>query len=110
MTRSSEHHDADFDRERDATTHQVVYLVRRPDYELVFSIPTTRVAYLSGEQARFLGRFRGRHQEQEFVLSLEELEDFYESLSRLMEYIRSEHQGPHTDQLRPEPGSSLTHE
>ena len=30
MTQSPEHLDTDFDREGDGNTHQVVYLVRRP--------------------------------------------------------------------------------
>ena len=106
MTQSPEHLDTDFDREGDGNTHQVVYLVRRPNYEFVFSIPTSRIAYLSGEQARFQIRFRDRHQGQEFVLSLEALEDFYENLSRLIEYVRIEQQHPRTYELRPDHGDS----
>jgi hypothetical protein len=109
MTRSPEHLDTDCDQERDAHTRQIVYLVRRPGYEFVFSVPTTRVADLSGEQARFQARFRDQQQGQEFVLSLEDLEDFYASLSHLIEYVRIEQQQrPRTDEVRPDHGDSPT--
>jgi hypothetical protein len=108
MTPSPEHLDTDFDRERDASTYQMVYLVRRPGYEFVFSVPTTRAAYLSGEQAQFQARFRDQHQGQEFVLSLEVLEDFYESLSHLIEYVRIEQQHPHTYEVKPDQDNSPT--
>jgi hypothetical protein len=110
MTRSSEPLDSDFDRVRDASAHQIVYLVRRPGYEFVLSIATTRVTNPSGEQARFQARFGDQHQGQEFVLTLEVLEDFYESLSRLMEYVRIEQQQcPHKYALRPDHGDTPTH-
>jgi len=107
MIRSPEHLDTDFDRERDANTYQMMYLVKRPGYEFVFSVPIMRIADLSGEQARFQIRFRGQHQGQEFVLSLEDLEDFYASLSHLIEYVRIEQQQrPRTDEVRPAHGDS----
>jgi hypothetical protein len=37
-------------------------------------------------------RFPDRHRDQAHVLALEVLEDFYESLSRLMEYLNIERQ------------------
>jgi hypothetical protein len=70
MTPSPGHLDTDFDRERDANMYQVVYLVRRPGYEFVFSVPTTHAAYLSGAQALLQVRFREPSQRQEFVLEL----------------------------------------
>ncbi len=111
MTRSSKHLDSDFDREGDANAHQVVYLVRRPGYEFVLSIPTTRVADPGGEQARFQARFGDQQQGQEFVLNLEVLEDFYESLTRLMEYVRiAQQQHPHKDASRLDRGDPPTPE
>jgi hypothetical protein len=108
MTPSPEHPDTDFDRERDASTHQMVYLVKRPGYEFVFSVPSAQVAHLSGEQARFQARFRDQHQGQEFVLSLEVRKDFHESLSRLIAYVRIEQQRPRTSALRPDHGDPPT--
>jgi hypothetical protein len=109
MTRSSERLDTDFDRERDASTEQVVYLVRRPGYEFVLSIPTARVADPSAQQARFQARFGDQRQGQEFVLNLAVLEDFYESLTRLMEYVRLEQQlYPRKSAMRPDDGGTPT--
>ena len=92
MTQSPEHLDTDFDRERDANMYEIVYLIKRPGYEFVFSVPTTRIADLSDVSALFQLRFRKPHQEREVVLDLKALEDFYESLSRLMEYVNIERQ------------------
>ena len=89
MPQSPEPLDADFDRERAANTYEIVYLIKRPGYEFVFSVPT---AALSDASALFQLRFRKLHQEREVVLDLKALEDFYESLSRLMEYVSIERQ------------------
>jgi hypothetical protein len=106
MTRSPEHLDTDFDRERDANVYQMVYLTRRPGYEFAFSVPTTHAAHLSGAQALLHVRFRKPLQGREFVLDLEVLEDFYESLCRLMEYVSIERQKhPQQSDLRLPPDS-----
>jgi hypothetical protein len=106
MIRSPEHLDTDFDRERDANVYQMVYLTRRPGYEFAFLVPTTHAAYLSGAQALPQVRFRKLSQGREFVLDLKALEDFYESLSRLMEYVSIERQkGPQQSELRLPPDS-----
>jgi hypothetical protein len=109
MTRSPEHPDADVNRQRDANTHEVVYLVRRPTYEFVFSVPTAASGSLSGEQARFQARFRERQQEQAFMLSLETLQDFYESLTHLMEYVHIEQQHSRQDQPTPDRNDAPRH-
>ena len=104
MTQPSEHLDTDSDRERDADMYQVIYLIRRSGYEFVLSVPTTRAAYLSGAQARFQVRFRDPHRRQECVLDRKVLEDFYESLCRLMEYVSLERQRhPRKNELGPQP-------
>jgi hypothetical protein len=92
MTPSPEHLDTDFDRERDANMYQIVYLIKRPGYEFVLLVPTAHTADLSDAPAIFQLRFRKPHQEWEVVLDLNALEDFYESLSRLMEYVSIERQ------------------
>jgi hypothetical protein len=92
MNQTPEHSDPGLDRVRDADEFQVVYQVKRPSYEFAFVIPATRAAYLSGEQAYLRLHFRDRHQEETLVLELKVLEDFYESLSRLMEYLNRERQ------------------
>lgn len=92
MTPTPEHRDPDFHREHDPSRFQIVYLVKRPSYEFVYYSPTAPAAYLSGEQAFVQMRFQDRHRGQAHVLELEVLEDLYESLSRLMEYLNIERQ------------------
>ncbi len=92
MTRSPEPLDADFDRERDANAYQVVYLVKRPTYEFIYAVPATQTPSPSGRPAVFQVRVRNQPQGQRFILDLQGLEDFYESLSGLLEYVRIEQQ------------------
>jgi hypothetical protein len=92
MTQSPEHFGTDFDGEREAKLYEIVYLIKRPEYEFVFSVPTAHPADLREASALFQLRFRKPHPEREVVLDLKALEDFYESLSRLMEYINIERQ------------------
>jgi hypothetical protein len=84
--------DTNFDRERDANMFQIVYLAKRPGYEFDFRIPTSGAIDLHGEQACFQVHFRDRHPGQVFMLELDVLKDFYESLSRLLDYVNIERQ------------------
>ena len=90
MTPCTGYPDTDFDQERDANMYEIVYLIKRPGYEFVFSVPTAHTADVSDASALFQLRFRKPYQEREVVLDLKALEDFYESLSRLMEYVSIE--------------------
>jgi hypothetical protein len=72
--------------------YQVMYLVKRPSYEFVFAIPTGYPLVRGVEHAVFQVRFKAQAQTESFVLKLQELEDFYEGLGQLMEYIRIERQ------------------
>jgi hypothetical protein len=90
MAKSPEPLDGNSDRERDANTYQVVYLVKRLTYELILAVPETQTPSHSEKPAVFQVHFRNQPQEQGFVLDLPELEDFYESLSRLLEYVHIE--------------------
>ena len=92
MTPSPEHLDTDFDWECDANMYQIVYLIKRPGYEFVLLVPTAHTTDLSDASGIFQLRFWKPHQEWEVVLDLNALEDFYESLSRLMEYVSIERQ------------------
>jgi hypothetical protein len=92
MSQSPEHFGTDFDEEREAKLYEVVYLIKRPGYEFAFSVPTAHPADLRETSALFQLRFRKPHPEREVVLDLKALEDFYESLSRLMEYVNIERQ------------------
>ena len=92
MTQRAEHLDTDSDRERDANRYEIVYVIKRPRYEFVFSVPTAHTADVSAPPPLFHLRFRAPPQERGVVLDLKALEDFYESLSHLMEYINIERQ------------------
>jgi len=92
MTQCDEHLDTDFDRQRDANMYEIVYVIKRPGYEFVLSVPTAQTAAAGDASGLFQLRFRKPHQEWEVVLDLKALEDFYESLSRLMEYVSIERQ------------------
>jgi hypothetical protein len=92
MTPCAEHRDTDFDREHDAHMYEIVYVIKRPGYEFVLSVPAAHTTDLTDASARFQLRFRGPHREREVVLDLKALEDFYESLSCLMDYVSIERQ------------------
>ncbi len=92
MTPCTEHRDTDFERAHDAHGYEIVYVIKRPGYEFALAVPTAHTADVSEASARFQLRFRGAHREREVVLDLKDLEDFYESLSRLMDYVRIERQ------------------
>jgi hypothetical protein len=92
MTMSPEPIDGHSDRERDANAYQVVYLVKRSAYEFTFAVPKAQPPSHSERPAVFQVHFRNQPQGQGFMLDLQGLEDFYESLSRLMEYVRIEQQ------------------
>jgi hypothetical protein len=101
MSLSPEHPQNDVDWERIEQTHHVVYLVKRAAYEFEFRVPKTRVGFLGAARAFFHVRFKKEtRQPQSFVLSLEELEDFYDGLSGLMEYLRYERERHRPELMR----------
>lgn len=67
-----------------------MYLAKRPSYEFMFAIPEDHPLFLSADRALFQMRFRDQRWTQDVVLNLGELEDFYERLSQLVEYIKVE--------------------
>jgi hypothetical protein len=71
-------------------TYQVMYLAKRPSYEFMFAIPEDHRLFLSADRPLFQVRFKDQHQAHDVVLNLDELEDFYEGLSQLVEYIKIE--------------------
>jgi hypothetical protein len=88
--RPPEHLDIDYEGGDDPNVYDVVFMVKRRAYEFVFAVPKTQAAVLMGQQALFQVRLRNQPDEQGFAFNLETLEDFYEDLSRLMEYINIE--------------------
>jgi hypothetical protein len=73
-------------------THEVVCLVKRPLYELCFAIPKGQAGFEfeSNGGPLFQVRFTGQSQLHALVLRIDETEDFFDGLSRLMDYIHAE--------------------
>jgi hypothetical protein len=92
MNPSSEPLDPDASRAGEIQLHHVVYLVKRQAYKFIFAIPKTPPLFHDGEEAFFQVLFHPHHNTQAVVLKLDELQDFYDSLSQLMEYIQVERQ------------------
>jgi hypothetical protein len=72
--------------------YHVVYLVKRPAYEFIFAIPKTPQPFSGGKKPFFQLYFHPHRNQQGVVLQLDELQDFYESLSHLMKYLQIERQ------------------
>ena len=90
MPGSPKHIDADVAGKSPRATYQVMYLAKRPSYEFVLAIPEDHPCPLNADQALVQMRFKDQHQAQDCVLDLKALEDFYEGLSQLVEYIKAE--------------------
>ena len=71
-------------------TYQVMYLAKRPSYEFIFAIPEDHRRFLSADRPVLQLRFKDQPRAHDIVLDLDELEDFYEGLSHLVEYIKTE--------------------
>jgi hypothetical protein len=90
MALSPEYVDTAFDWDHISETHEIVYLVKRPTYELLFAVPRRRACYLSGDRSVFQVRFKYQCQIPGLIFDIKDLEDFYDGLSRLMEYVQME--------------------
>jgi hypothetical protein len=93
-----EHPDGDIDREPLEDSHHVVYLVKRRAYAFAFAVPRTPLTTLGAERAFFQMHFTDACRACDIALGLHDLEDLYESLLRLMEYMRQERE-KHSGQL-----------
>jgi hypothetical protein len=71
-------------------TYQVMYLAKRPSYQFIFAIPADHPLFLSTDRALCQMWFKDQRQTHDVVLNLAELEDFYEGLTQLVEYIKAE--------------------
>ena len=81
---------ADFDWDHITETHEVMYLVKRASYEFLFAIPKKRGAFQGEDRPFFQVRFKEQGQIPGFILEIDEMEDFYEGLRCLMEYVQAE--------------------
>ena len=90
MTLSPENLDAEFDWDRLVETHEIMYVVKRPAYEFCFAVPRKRTHCLREERPLLQLRFKDPGQMPGLILEIDQMEDFFEGLSRLIEYIRAE--------------------
>jgi hypothetical protein len=71
-------------------TYEIMYLVKRPSYEFCFAVPKRQETHPSEQRPLLRVRFKESSQIPGLVLEINEMEDFFEGLSRLMEYVRLE--------------------
>ena len=90
MNRSSEPLDTDESREQKLQPYHVVYLVQHPSYEFIFAVPRSPSPLSDGNEPFFQVYFHPHRNRQEVTLDLDELQEFYDSLSHLMEYLQIE--------------------
>lgn len=79
--------DDHMERKRDALVGDVVYFVRRPQYEFALTIAKTHSDGLKRGQLAFQIRFREPSVRQESILGFADLQDFYQSLCQMMDYV-----------------------
>jgi hypothetical protein len=90
MTLSPYKTETEFSEEAIPATHEIVYLVKRPLYAFCLAIPKSRAIFESNGGPLFQVRFTGQSQLHALVLKMGETEDFFDGLSRLMDYVHAE--------------------
>jgi hypothetical protein len=90
MGSSSENVDSEYDSGRLMESHEIMYLAKRPSYEFCFAVPRRQATQLSAERPLLQLRFKDQCQMSDLVLEIDEMEDFFDGLSRLMEYVHAE--------------------
>jgi hypothetical protein len=90
MTLSPENVDAEFDWDHLRETHEIMYVVKRPVYEFCFAVPRKQGNRMGEERPLLYVRFKYQGQMSGLVLEVDQIEDFFEGLCRLMEYVQAE--------------------
>jgi len=86
-------HESD-DRLSGADTHDVMCLVKRRTYELMFAVPHAPQAQTCSTQPRVYVRVKTSCQAAGFTLELPDVERLYEDLLQMLEYVQHEHRRP----------------
>jgi hypothetical protein len=82
-------HESD-DRPSGNDTHDVMCLVKRHTYELTFAIPQAPQAQTCRPQPHVYIRVKTPCQAAEFILDLPDVEQLYEDLLQMLEYMQRE--------------------
>jgi hypothetical protein len=90
MTLSSENIATEFDSQYSMETYEIMYLVKRPSYEFSLAVPKKHGTHLGEERPLLHLLFKDQLQMPGMTLEISQMKDFFEGLSRLMEYIRTE--------------------
>jgi hypothetical protein len=90
MKLSPENIDTEYDWGHIMETHEIMCLVKRSLYEFCFAVPTRQVGNLSEERPLLRLRFKEQYQMPGLVLKIEEMENLFDGLSRLIEYVPDE--------------------
>jgi hypothetical protein len=90
MTLSPYKTGTEFHPEGIPTTHEIVYFVKRSLCEFCFAIPKSQSTFERNGGPLFQVRLTGQNQLHGLVLELDETEDFFDRLSRLIDYIHAE--------------------
>jgi hypothetical protein len=92
MTQCHEPIDIARDLEHPVHTHEILYLVKRRRYEVALAVPRRHAIDWHEDQALVHVHLNDQDGMHGFVFTFEEMADFYESLSRCLEYVRAEQQ------------------
>ena len=84
-------HESD-DRPSGHATHDVMCLVKRHTYELTFAIPHAPQAQICRPQPHVYVRVKTPGQAAGFILDLPDVEQLYEDLLQMLEYLQRERQ------------------
>jgi hypothetical protein len=90
MALSPENVDTEIDQQRIMENYEIMYLARRPSYEFCLAIPRGWATRPGEERPVLHVRFKDQCQMPGLVLEVGQMEDFFEGLSRLVEYVRAE--------------------
>jgi hypothetical protein len=90
MTLFPENVDTKFDRQCILENCEIMYLVRRPSYEIFLAVSKRPATHPREEWPLLHVRFKDQCRMPGLVLEIGQMEDFFEGLSRLMEYLHAE--------------------
>jgi hypothetical protein len=90
VTLFPENVDTKFDRQCILGSYEIMYLVKRPSYEIFLAVSKRPATYPREERLLLHVRFKDQCRTPGWVLEIGQMEDFFEGLSGLMEYLRAE--------------------
>jgi hypothetical protein len=82
----------DMNQDHGSQTYEIRYLAKYSSYELRLAVPRPSPALPNPEPSVVQLRFKDPQSLHNVMLSVGEFEAFYDALSRLVEYIRREHE------------------